>query len=119
MSDTWVINNSGHVGRNGEALKALPLQRSYWPPVARYIPGFIYKAVCIVICQKRVCALCQRSKASNRKKLLKAGLLEQLPVPSEIWRSVCVEFIMHMPMPKTAAGYTYDDIMVLVDRLSK
>ena len=86
----------------GGNLTLKALQRfNWWPGMKPFVLSIV-----------KGCALCQRSKASNRKN---DGVLEPLPVPGEIWQSISVDFIM--PLPKTAAGY--DAIMVVVDRLSK
>jgi hypothetical protein len=55
---------------------------------------------------------CQRNKASIQRP---AGLLQPLPVPSESWSSVSMDFVVDLPA--TADGY--DSIMVTVDRLTK
>jgi hypothetical protein len=58
------------------------------------------------------CVACQTNKSSNR---LPAGLLHPLPIPSHCWESVSMDFVG--PLPPTSTGN--DNIMVVVDRLSK
>jgi len=58
------------------------------------------------------CSSCQRNKASR---LLPAGLLQSLQIPSRRWESVSLDFITQLPL--TTSGNT--QIVVYVDRLTK
>src|SRR6266550_3718977 len=59
----------------------------------------------------RSCDVCQRDKASRRRKY---GLLQPLEVPRRPWRSIAMDFIVGLP---ESNGYT--QIWVVVDRLTK
>ena len=60
----------------------------------------------------RTCDQCQRNKPPGGKT---RGLLQPLPVPTDRWEEVSMDFITGLP--RTKAGY--DAILVVVDRLTK
>ena len=57
------------------------------------------------------CRICQQAKVENK---LPTGLLQPLPIPSQIWEEISMDFITALP---PVGAYTV--IMVVVDRLSK
>ena len=90
---------SGHLGIS-KTLKAI--RRMYWwPGLEKDVKDYI-----------ACCPVCQRDKASNKRP---AGLLHPLPIPTQKWESVSIDFITQLP--PTRSGYTA--IAVFVDRLTK
>lgn len=59
----------------------------------------------------RSCVTCQAAKHEN---VAPPGLLQPLPIPSEVWTDISMDFITGLPK---SAGK--DVIFVVVDRLSK
>ena len=57
------------------------------------------------------CDVCLRVKGGQ----LKTGLLQNLPVPSQPWADISMDFIMDLPRTDTG----HDAIYVFVDRLTK
>jgi hypothetical protein len=72
----------------------------YWPGMKKDIPSYI-----------RGCDICQRNKVEN---IHPVGLLQPLPIPSQVWIEVSMDFIGGLPILQGK-----DVIMVVIDRLSK
>lgn len=72
----------------------------YWAGMRRDVKKFV-----------DACYTCQTTKYSTQKP---AGLLQPLPIPTQVWEDVSIDFVTGLPQSR---GYTA--IMVVVDRLSK
>lgn len=72
----------------------------YWPHMKESVHTFIQS-----------CGNCQLNKAEH---VAYPGLLQPLPIPSEAWSSVGMDFITGLPKSKG-----YEVILVVVDRLTK
>ncbi|CAJ2644751.1 unnamed protein product [Trifolium pratense] len=72
----------------------------YWSGMKRDIVQYIQS-----------CEICQKAKTVNTSP---AGLLQPLPIPSQVWEDIAMDFITGLP---SSQGYTV--ILVVVDRLTK
>ena len=92
------IHSSTHEGY----LKTLQRVRSifYWKGMKKHVKKFIQQ-----------CDVCQRNKVEN---LSPVGLLQSLPIPTQVWSDISMDFIDGLPI---SHGKT--TIFVVVDRLSK
>ena len=72
-----------------------------WPGVAADVREYV-----------RSCDQCQRNKPAGGKT---RGLLQPLPVPTDPWEDVSLDFVTGLPMTKDG----HDAILVIVDRLTK
>lgn len=88
----------GHAGitRTAARIKV----QFYWPTLQKDIQEFVQN-----------CIICQQAKIANT---LPAGLLQPLPIPSQVWEDIAMDFITGLP---SSHGYT--TIMVVVDCLTK
>lgn len=92
------LHNEGHAGRHHTL--HLATSSYFWPTIRRDVIRFVSR-----------CRVCQRAKgkASN------AGLYLPLPIPTQPWTHVSMDFILGLP--RTQRGF--DSIFVVVDRFSK
>ncbi|GJP73723.1 hypothetical protein CLOP_g4413, partial [Closterium sp. NIES-67] len=90
---------AGHFGSN-KTLTGIA-KHYYWPHMADDVQKFVTS-----------CDTCQRMKSSKQKK---AGLLQPLPVPEQLWQVVSLDFITGLP--PTSSGH--DAILVVIDKFSK
>ncbi|XP_042950090.1 uncharacterized protein LOC122282205 [Carya illinoinensis] len=88
-------------GHSGYDKSAHRMRRDfYWPGMKRDLKQFT-----------RACDLCQRVKADN---FLPNGLLQPLPIPSQPWTQISMDFIEGLPN-----SHGYNSLWVVVDRLTK
>ena len=102
MSRTHSAAPGGHPGR----FKTLELmRRSYWwPNLSRDVAAFV-----------KGCHLCARTKSSRTAP---PGFLDPLPVPFKPWSDISVDLVG--PLPECQRhGQTFENVMVVVDRLTK
>jgi transposase InsO family protein len=90
---------SGHLGMD-KTMERLA-RVAFWPHMERDVRQYV-----------RTCDSCQRCKPSNLKP---PGLLQPLPIPSQGWECIAMDFIVRLPT--TSSGH--DSILTVVDRLTK
>ena len=92
------LHDEGHVGRD----RTLQLVRDsyFWPTIRREVERYVER-----------CQVCQVSKG----KATNAGLYLPLPVPTQPWTDISMDFVLGLP--RTQRGF--DSIFVVVDRFSK
>lgn len=90
------------VGGHGGFLKTFKrLSSQYvWPKMKHEVIFFVQQ-----------CLICQQQKYQT---LSPAGLLQPLPIPTQIWEDISIDFIVGLP-----PSNRYDTILVVMDRLSK
>ncbi|CAJ2630725.1 unnamed protein product [Trifolium pratense] len=90
------------VGGHGGIVKTLKRlsENFYWANMRTDVKEFI-----------NCCVVCQQTKYSTAKP---GGLLQPLPIPSNIWEDISLDFVTGLPL---SHGYTV--ILVVVDRFSK
>jgi hypothetical protein len=98
----YEVHDAPYSGHMGVAKTVQAVYKMYWWPKWRQ---FVTQYV-------QTCTSCQRNKATNQ---LPAGLLHPLPIPSQPWDSVSMDFIAQLP----PANNGHDAIIVFVDRLTK
>ena len=92
------VPHSGHLGREKTFVQVT--NEFWWPHLYRWVANYI-----------RSCEQCQRVKSSASG----SAPLKPLPIPSECWKSVSLDFFFGLPPdPQHNTG-----VVVFVDRLSK
>ncbi|KAI9174834.1 hypothetical protein LWI28_023368 [Acer negundo] len=92
------IHGEGHVGRD----RTLQLVKAsyFWPTIRKEVERYVER-----------CRICQVSKG----KATNAGLYRPLPIPTQPWTDLSMDFVLGLP--RTQRGC--DSIYVVVDRFSK
>ncbi|KAK0582957.1 hypothetical protein LWI29_031524 [Acer saccharum] len=92
------IHGEGHVGRD----RTLQLVKAsyFWPTIRKEVEKYV-----------EICRICQLSKG----KATNAGLYMPLPIPTQPWTDLSMDFVLGLP--RTQRGF--DSIYVVVDRFSK
>ena len=73
----------------------------YWPGMRAFVNEYV-----------RTCDACERAKGPRHKR---HGELQPLPVPSQPWESIAMDFVIKLPPTPD----NFDSILVVVDRFSK
>ncbi|MCI15048.1 putative retroelement pol polyprotein, partial [Trifolium medium] len=83
-SDVFAIKQGGHSGIRGTIAR---LTAAFaWPNLTKDVKLYI-----------KECLTCQQNKYSTQKT---PGLLQPLPIPSEVWHDISMDFITHLPPSK-------------------
>lgn len=88
----------GHSGH--EATLRRVQQFFYWSTIKRDVVKYVHE-----------CDICQRIKTGNQ---FPGGLLQPLPVPTQIWEDIPLDFVEGLPK-----SHSKDCIMVVVDMFTK
>lgn len=96
---------AGHYG--GDKTFSLMSRRYYMPNLRQIIHTYI-----------QGCLQCSQNKPSLHKPY---GHLESLPIPSQPWESISMDFIVKLPLSSSSVypKQDLDSILVVVDRFSK
>ena len=89
---------TGHPGR--ELTYKILARDYYWPGMTQTIRRYV-----------RNCDTCGRSKSWREGK---QGLLKPLPIPTQIWKEISIDFVEGLPESESMTS-----LMVVTDRLSK
>lgn len=60
--------------------------------------------------------ICMSNKAQRHKPY---GSLQSLPIPTDKWKHLSMDFVMGLPKSKDWREVEYDSIFVIIDRLTK
>jgi hypothetical protein len=95
------LHNSGLGGHSGRLATYHKVKHLFsWPHMRRDIDNFVQQ-----------CSTCQQAKSEHCKI---PELLQPLPIPTEAWHTVSLDFIEGLP-----SSYHYDTILVVIDKLTK
>jgi hypothetical protein len=95
------LHDSGVGGHSGTLAAYQRVKKLFsWPKLKQAVHDFVQR-----------CDVCQRAKVEHTKL---PGLLQPLPVPSEAWHMISLNFIEGLPK---SSGH--DVILVVVDKLTK
>ena len=94
---------AGHFGI--EKTQKLFSRKYYWPTLRRDVEDYV-----------RGCNVCLASKVVRHKPY---GDLQSLPVPTQRWKDLSMDFVTVLSISTDWKGDSYDSILVIVDRLTK
>lgn len=95
------VHNSGIGGHSGVTATYSRIKALFaWPNLKQTVQTFVQQ-----------CETCQQAKGEHTKL---PGLLQPLPVPTQAWQVVSLDFIEGMPVSDR-----YNSILVVVDKLTK
>jgi hypothetical protein len=95
------FHSSGVGGHSGFHATYYRIKQLFsWPGMKDDIVSFIKR-----------CVVCQQAKVEH---IRTPGLLQPLPVPTQAWQIICMDFIEGLPKSKK-----YDSILVVVDKFTK
>lgn len=81
------FHNSPLGGHSGMKATLSRLTASFaWPQMAKDVKLFV-----------KNCITCQQNKPFNQKPM---GLLQPLPIPTQVWEDIAMDFITHLPPAK-------------------
>ncbi|MCH79693.1 Ty3/gypsy retrotransposon protein [Trifolium medium] len=94
--------HTSHIGGHAGISRTLARIQAqfYWKHMREDIKNYVQK-----------CIICQQAKSLTSKP---AGLLQPLPIPTQVWEDIAMDFITGLP---NSSGFTV--IMVVIDRLTK
>jgi hypothetical protein len=95
------LHNSGLGGHSGIAAIYNKVKSLFsWPGIKQDVTTFVNN-----------CQVCQQSKSEHSRL---PGLLQPLPVPTQAWYTIRMDFIEGLPKSRK-----YDSILVVIDKFSK
>jgi hypothetical protein len=95
------LHNSGLGGHSGIAATYNKVKSLFsWPGIKQDVTTFVNN-----------CQVCQQSKSEHSRL---PGLLQPLPVPTQAWYTIRMDFIEGLPKSRK-----YDSILVVIDKFSK
>ncbi|MCH88801.1 transposon Tf2-1 polyprotein, partial [Trifolium medium] len=94
--------HASHIGGHGGINKTIARIQAqfYWKRMREDIKDYVQQ-----------CTICQQAKTVTSNP---AGLLQPLPIPSQVWEDIAMDFITGLP---NSGGFSV--IMVVIDRLTK
>ena len=94
---------AGHFGI--EKMRELVIRKYYWETLRHDVKVYI-----------RGCDVCLASKAVRHELY---GNLQQLPVPTDCWKDLSMNFVIGLPQSTDWRGNSYDSILIIVNWLTK
>ena len=96
------LHDAPYSGHRGVTKTVQLVSQAYWWPKMR----------ADILQHVKTCATCQLTKS---KAVRPGGLLQPLPIPSDRWEAIAMDFITDLPCTKAGK----DSVLVFVDRLTR